>query len=683
MAYEAIARKYRPRTFSEVVGQEPIVRTLTNALREKRIHHAYVFSGVRGVGKTTLARIFAKALNCVNGPTAEPCLTCDACTEIAAGRNLDVIEMDAASRTGVDDVRDLIDTTRYAPARDRYKVFIIDEFHMLSKPAFNALLKTLEEPPSRVVFIMATTELNKVLPTVLSRTQQFDFRKVPVAQIADQLAMIAKAEKVEVPRACLDMLARAGDGSVRDAESLLDQAIAFSGATIQEADIRSLLGLAPEETVEAFLAAAAAHDAGAMIRVIADILDLGYDMRLFLAGLIEGTRRLLVLKAAAKPEEILGLSEDDTRRLAALASQFSLDTLLRLFGALAGLEAPMRYAEQPRYLLEAAAVRIATIADLTPIEDLIARIGGAEPPKGPAPVTSGPSASGKASGPAAPGRTAPARAPGDAKRGPRGEAGSGASEVFPEAAGERAAKETAKDVANEPSGAAGQDDPRIAAMLERIHEMKTSLATLVGMAQTVAVRDGTMRILFDESQAFARKSVELPDNLGMIAAAAFTAFGRVIDVKVDRATPDAPPQAPRASAAAPPGREATPPVLAREDRSGGSAATSPSGGIASIPSVAGHDRSAVMEPAAPAVPPSPGPDSESASGAAEPGEVVASGASGASGASAAFPQAPSAGAIAPGTPRFKLLEDQALEDPVVRSVIERFHARITDIKEVP
>jgi DNA polymerase-3 subunit gamma/tau len=388
VSYEALARKYRPRTFEEVVGQEPIVRTLTNAIREKRIHHAYVFSGVRGVGKTTVARIFAKALNCEKGPTPTPCLVCDPCVEIAAGRDLDVTEMDAASRTGVDDVRDLIDTTRYAPARDRYRIFIIDEFHMLSKPAFNALLKTLEEPPARVVFVMATTELHKVLPTVLSRTQQFDFRKVPLPQITDQLEAIAKAEKVKAPRASLEMLARAGDGSVRDAESLLDQAIAFCGATLTEADVRSILGLAPEETVELFLSQAADRDAGALVRTIAEVLDQGIDLRLFHAGLIDGLRRLLLLQSVTNPAEILGLAPEDEKRLAALAARFDTTTLLRLFAILSTLEGPLRYSDQPRYLLEAAAIRMAALADLAPIEELVARLeegagGGSGGSRGP------------------------------------------------------------------------------------------------------------------------------------------------------------------------------------------------------------------------------------------------------------------------------------------------------------
>ena len=596
-AYEALARKYRPRTFDELIGQKPIVRTLVNTIKTGRIHHAYVFSGVRGVGKTTVARIFAKALNCEKGPTPTPCLVCSPCLEIAAGQDLDVIEMDAASRTGVDDVRDLIDTTRYAPARDRYKVFIIDEFHMLSRPAFNALLKTLEEPPPRVVFVMATTELHKVPSTVLSRTQQFDFRKVSAGEIADLLARIAKEEKIQAPRACLEMLARAADGSVRDSESLLDQAIAACGTDLDETALKDLLGLVPDETVEAFFAAAADRNAAALVEMIDAVIAEGHDLRVFLAGLIEGARNLLLARTLERASDILGLSAEHEKRIVALAARFDTTSLLRMTSVLMALEGPLRYSEQPRYVLEAAAIRIAEIGDLAPIEDLIARLEGQGPTEGP----SGAGAStSRVAGPAPAGRQQPAgRAPGPV-RGPRATstspardphepeapldpAGPGAdqkeSEAWQAGAAARAAsssteeqwgdagafddgmppEESASDdldtrgkqpdrtvgtgesPGSGPSGgrgeagpAAAQGDDRPRQFLETLRGLKKSLAVLAGQASSIVIEGDTIRLFFDAASAFARKSVEQPSNLGILREAAAGAFGRTFDVEVVR-----------------------------------------------------------------------------------------------------------------------------------------------------
>jgi DNA polymerase-3 subunit gamma/tau len=546
LAYEALARKYRPRTFEEVVGQGPIVKTLGNALREKRIHHAYVFSGVRGVGKTTVARIFAKALNCEKGPTPTPCLKCDPCVEIAAGRDLDVIEMDAASRTGVDDVRDLIDTTPLRPrARSLQGLHHRRVPHAL-QARVQCASQTLEEPPARVVFIMATTELHKVLPTVLSRTQQFDFRKVAVQEIADQLGAIAKAEKVKAPRAALEMLARAGDGSVRDAESLLDQAIAFCGSEIGEAEVRTLLGLVPEETVEAFLGAVADRDAGALVRMIAAALAEGLDLRLFHAGLVEGVRRLLVLKSVTEPSEILGLSSEDEKRLASLAGRFSTDSLLRVFSVLAGLEAPLKYSDQPRYLLEAAAIRMSSIAELSPIEDLIARLEGGDP----RPLPPRPSAPGAAprTSPAAPGaRPAPAS--------PAGRSGAPARRTRSEANGEEIGATDAVDApspANDdpgpgdgdrgpaepgvetpvvaempgaPLAAGGDESVLVPTFLARLRERKEALAMLVEHASAVYQEGRKLIVLFDDAQTFLRKSAEQPANVTILKETAAALLG--------------------------------------------------------------------------------------------------------------------------------------------------------------
>jgi DNA polymerase-3 subunit gamma/tau len=715
LAYEALARKYRPRTFEEVVGQEPIVKTLGNALREKRIHHAYVFSGVRGVGKTTIARIFAKALNCEKGPTPTPCLKCDPCLEIAAGRDLDVIEMDAASRTGVDDVRDLIDTTRYAPARDRYKVFIIDEFHMLSKPAFNALLKTLEEPPARVVFLMATTELHKVLPTVLSRTQQFDFRKVGVREIADQLAMIAKAEKVKAPRAALEMLARAGDGSVRDAESLLDQAIAFCGSELGEPEVRTLLGLVPEETVEGFLAAVAEKDAGALVRMIAAALGEGHDLRIFHAGLVEGVRRLLVLRSVPGPSEILGLAQEDEQRLAALAARFSTDSLLRAFAVLAALEGPLKYSDQPRYLLEAAAIRLAAITELAPIEELIARLEAGEPPRsGPTPRSTAAATPPRSSPPASSARPAPPAAPTrrtrseamDASGGPAAPSGADRppeADPFDDPAGreepggppsETGEAESVLELADAGPSSGLSDTPEVRTFLARIRERKEALAMLVEHAAAVFLDKGRLVVLFDDSQSFLRKSAEQSANVAILKEIAAAILGPGGSAEIRRGTApagaapargtipsEAPPRAAGSETAVVgarvaeggPGYEAEPesePGLPL-DESAPPALSRPAERTEPLPG---------RREAAPA--PSPSPGERAAPASARPADADAPADAPENPPVPAVPAAPTAPPGVTGA-RYQRLHAQALEDPVVKSLVSRFGGRIVEIKEVP
>src|SRR5947207_6978655 len=279
---QVIARQFRPQSFTEVVGQDAITRTLSNAISSGRLHHAYLITGARGVGKTTTARIFAKALNCIKGITTEPCGVCASCTEIAASASMDVLEIDAASNTGVDNVREvIINTVSIAPARDRYKIFIIDEVHMLSTAAFNALLKTLEEPPPHVVFIMATTELQKVPETILSRCQVFEFRTITLKKIGDQLRQIADHLGVKISDTALAAIARAGEGSMRDAESALDQVISFSGMTVADEDVSAALGLVDIETLNSTLQAIADQDSRELVRIVEQVVSRGYDLRNF------------------------------------------------------------------------------------------------------------------------------------------------------------------------------------------------------------------------------------------------------------------------------------------------------------------------------------------------------------------------------------------------------------------
>jgi DNA polymerase-3 subunit gamma/tau len=380
MSYQVIARKWRPQKFDDVVGQQAVTRTLANALTSGRLAQAFVFAGPRGVGKTTTARILARALSCVKGPTATPCGVCEPCVEIAEGRDIDVLEIDAATHTGVDNVREVIIAgLSIMPVRNRYKIFIIDEVHQLSGGSFNALLKSIEEPPPHVVFMMATTELDKIPETVLSRSQVYEFRTIGTKAIAEQLRRIVDAEGITVSDEPLQLIARDAEGSMRDAQSKLDQVIAFTGSTIGPDDVATILGLVGRDRVLDAVQAVADEDAPAAFALAARAVDMGYDLRLVCRELSRVVRDLLILSVdpsrVADPE-IAGESERD--RLVALAGRFSREDLLRAFDLLTRAEGDIRGAAQPRYHLEMALLRWIYLRKLVSIEDLIA---GAPAPK--------------------------------------------------------------------------------------------------------------------------------------------------------------------------------------------------------------------------------------------------------------------------------------------------------------
>ncbi len=328
MSYLVLARKWRPRSFEELVGQDHVRRALTNALDSGRIHHAFLFTGTRGVGKTTIARIFAKSLNCEQGVTSRPCGECSACRDIDAGRFVDLLEVDAASRTKVDDTRELLDNVQYAPARGRYKVYLIDEVHMLSTHSFNALLKTLEEPPPHVKFLLATTDPQKLPVTVLSRCLQFNLRRLPLQQIQERLTMISEAEKVEFEPAALRAVARGADGSMRDALSLLDQVLAFGGGRVLEAEVRSLLGTLDRRHVEAILGALASNDGNQLMSSVQQLDERAPDYDQALGELAAAIQRMALLQALP---DLRGEDEEQDIALAALAGRFSPEDLQLLY----------------------------------------------------------------------------------------------------------------------------------------------------------------------------------------------------------------------------------------------------------------------------------------------------------------------------------------------------------------
>ena len=385
MTYQVIARKWRPQAFEEVTGQEPITRTLRNAIEHERLHHAYLFSGARGVGKTTTARLLAKALNCHKSPkpTPTPCRVddpdaCPSCREIAESRSIDVQEIDAASNTGVDNVREtIIGSVGIAPARDRYKVFIIDEVHMLSNPAFNALLKTVEEPPPRVVFIMATTERHKVPDTILSRSQQFDFRTIATAKIFERLRLIAKAEKIKIDDDALREIARAGEGSMRDAQSAFDQVISFSGASIRKEDVELALGVAGADVLIRVMTGIAENRPAEALAVVDDVVMRGHDLRNFCRDVLAHLRDVLVTKVSGS-DELLESAICDRNELKRQAAMFSESDLVRFFHSLAETETKLRTAAHPRYQLEIGLVKLMEMRRLELLTQLVDRIAAIE-----------------------------------------------------------------------------------------------------------------------------------------------------------------------------------------------------------------------------------------------------------------------------------------------------------------
>ncbi len=507
--YQVLARKYRPQTFDQVVGQSGVVSTLKNAITQGRLHHAYLFSGTRGVGKTTLARLYARALNCASGPTTEPCSKCDPCREIVAGSSMDVIEIDGASNRKVEDVDPLREAARYAPARDRHKIFIIDEVHMLSDTAFNALLKTLEEPPPRVVFLFATTEPEEVPDTIMSRCLHLACRRVATNEIAEALRRTAKAEGIEDSGGAFELIAGLAAGSVRDGLSLLDQVLAYSEGKVTEEKVRSALGLIDRRLVSEFIEAIGAKDGPGVLAVIERLSEAGADLPHFAREVLARVRDVLILKTAgADAVESVGLSRDEAAQCQAAAERFSSDGLLRILTALLDLADRIRRDEHPRYVLEAWALRMIRLADLTPIEELLRRLEGG----------------------------------GGASFGP-----GGATRVSPEPAAPGGNQGALRFTAVTPFGRAPETEgsphpppappqgagPIVSHILERIAREKVSVATFLQQARSIRVDGSTVVVTLLEKQGFLKTALESEENQAILREAATAVLGSPAQVKVE------------------------------------------------------------------------------------------------------------------------------------------------------
>jgi len=379
MSYQVIARKWRPQTFDDLVGQQHVTETLKNAIKNDRVAHAYIFSGARGVGKTTAARILAKALNCVKGPTATPCGECDSCKEIAAGTSLDVIEIDAASNRGIDQIRELREMVRYAPAASRSKVVILDEAHMLTGEASNALLKTLEEPPDRVIFVMATTQPEDLVDTIRSRSQHFHFRALTFAEIAGRLQEIAQKENLKIEQGAMAVIARMAEGSLRDALSLLEQARAYCGDTISDKEVRDLLGVVPEDALDELIQAIATTSADRALGLVHTFQKEGRNLQHFSREAIRHMRNLLIVRTCGADSDLIAATPDQRPALAKAAALFSEEDLTRFFQILLQTDDDLRRKPDPRVHLEMGLLRLINASRLAPLEELLTELRSGAP----------------------------------------------------------------------------------------------------------------------------------------------------------------------------------------------------------------------------------------------------------------------------------------------------------------
>ncbi len=555
MAYQVLARRYRPQTFADVIGQEHVTRVLAGAVAAQRVAHGYLFTGPRGVGKTSTARILAKALNCAQGPTANPCNSCDVCVEITAGRSLDVLEIDGASSGGIDQVRELRENARYAPSGGRYKLYIIDEVHQVTSHGFNALLKTLEEPPAHVVFVLATTEVQKVPDTIVSRVQRFDFRRLMVRDIEEQLRKIVAAEGFAVDSSAMRLLSQRAQGSLRDAEVLLDQVVAAADGAIDREAVERLLGLTGIDTYLGLTSCLAARDGGGALALLDQILGQGANLAELATGFIEHLRHLLLLAVSRDLGAVTGLTDDLIVRYEDQLASWTKGDVARLLAIALGAARNMRRSEFPRVHLELALVEMAELSSTADLKVLLERLdalgagggGGAGAGGGP---TTGSTATRPASGGAGRRGGATALAPRASAAPPAGHAGAEASSPEDRRAEPERKVPGASPDASPGAGAVAADlvaaeappqaeansavDPRWLRVIDRVKVRKTSLASLLAEARAVGCADGVLALAFPEGRSFYRGKVLEARNLGIITEEVRAEFGPGVRIEIAR-----------------------------------------------------------------------------------------------------------------------------------------------------
>jgi DNA polymerase-3 subunit gamma/tau len=535
MSYQVIARKYRPQLFDDVVGQRLVTDTLKNAILTNRVAHGYIFSGGRGVGKTSTARILAKSLNCAQGPTVTPCGECPSCLEIAAGNSVDVFEIDAASNRGIDEIRELRENVRYLPARDRYKVFIIDEVHMLTTEAFNALLKTLEEPPPRSLFVLATTEPHKLPATIQSRCQHFAFRLLDYSENFARLQEICKAEKVQADEGSLSVLAQAAEGSLRDALSLLDQVIAACGEKLEEGRVRQMLGVVPTHLLKEMTESVHAADGRRVLEMVNELAAEGYELTHFAGEYVRYIRNLMIARNCGEASTLLQVPSDERKTLGQLAGLFSEEDLTRFFQILLRTEGELRYSLAPRFHLEMGLLKLVHARRLVSLESLLAQLGQAAPPaKQPSAPPRGASAPPGAAGPPIKAQEASAQPSGSQSLRMSGPAASSssASPTRPSTAASRLPAPA------EPTHAAVSNDPLLSIKNVLFEQSNKFLSSCLDHVSGWRFKDGEVRFLFPKSAATFAELIRTREQSEKLRAICTQVLGEPVRICVTLEEPE-------------------------------------------------------------------------------------------------------------------------------------------------